>query len=276
MSEENLALWKRIARPPADALKKISGGRLGGMTDINPQYRAEALTAEFGPIGFGWKYTIDKMWTEPGPDNQVFAFANVSLFVKRGEVWSDAIVGSGGNMLVEKESKGMHANDEAWKMTITDALGNAAKYLGLGADVYRNRWDGKEFRAPQAERQQGPRAAFGGQPPPQRSERKPAAPSRPAQAPPAQPVTPPPAAQATAPAVETWESMHNQRRVEFIYGLVDKAMAEADPLRSRRNLKSIGGNPKLSQLDQAGQDQVAQCLKAAEDKLDAEAAAAAQ
>jgi hypothetical protein len=288
MSENNLALWKRLAQPPADALKKISGGRLSGMTDINPQYRAEALSAEFGPVGFGWKYTIDKMWTEPGPDNQVFAFANISLYVKRDGEWSDAIVGSGGNMLIEKESKGLHANDEAWKMTLTDALGNAAKYLGLGAYVYRNRWDGKEFRQPLPERQppQSARAAFGGQPaqrPPQSP--KPAAAPKPQQSPPPQatpvpppaapaPAVPPPPASPPPPAVETWENMSYPRRTEYTLNAIAKAMEEPDPVKCRTKLKKIFDSPKLKQLDQAGQDAVAGALRDGEAKLDREAAAA--
>ena len=41
---ENLATWEALCRPPESALKKIGGGRLKGMTDINPQWRLQMMT----------------------------------------------------------------------------------------------------------------------------------------------------------------------------------------------------------------------------------------
>lgn len=141
----NMELWDKLRTPPQDALKTIKGGRLSGMTDISPTWRYEKLTEELGVCGEGWKYEIVRMWLEPGPDNQVFAFAHVNLY-KRGEStkWCEAIPGVGGAMLIalEHDKQGnprLHANDEAYKMAITDAIGTAANRWGLGADVYRGK-----------------------------------------------------------------------------------------------------------------------------------------
>lgn len=49
-------------------------------------------------------------------------------------------------MLVAQESSGLHANDEGYKMAITDALGTAVKMLGVAADVYAGKWDGSKYR----------------------------------------------------------------------------------------------------------------------------------
>jgi hypothetical protein len=145
---ENMKLWNAVKQPPKEALKTIGGGRLRGMTDINPQWRLEAMTEQFGPCGVGWKCTIDKLWTEPGPDGQVFAFALVSVFYREGENWSEPVPGVGGNYLVELEKKGLHANDEGFKMAVTDALSVALKALGFGADIYAGRWDGSKYLTP--------------------------------------------------------------------------------------------------------------------------------
>ena len=142
----NMRYWDAVKQPPASALKEIKGGRLSGMTDIKPQWRYQAMTEQFGPCGIGWKFTIDKLWTEAGSDGQMVAFANVGLYVKDGEVWSDPIPGNGGSMLIVKESKGPHTSDEAYKMAITDALSTAMKLLGVAADVYMGNWDGSKFR----------------------------------------------------------------------------------------------------------------------------------
>jgi hypothetical protein len=145
---DNLKIWDKVRQPPTDALKRINGGRLSGMTDISPQWRLEIMTKIFGPCGTGWKYTIDRVWREEACDGQVFSFAAVSVYVKDSAVWSDAIPGTGGSMLVEKEKAGLHASDEGYKMAITDALSVAFKALGVGADIYRGKWDGSKYEAP--------------------------------------------------------------------------------------------------------------------------------
>jgi hypothetical protein len=145
----NMQHWLAMSRPPATALKTIKGGRLQGMTDVNPQWRYQAMTEQFGPIGIGWKYEIDKMWTEQGCDGEVLAFAQVSVRVFSHDYWSEPVFGVGGNHLVVKESKGLRNNDECWKMAITDALSVALKMLGVAADIYAGLWDGSKYIVPQ-------------------------------------------------------------------------------------------------------------------------------
>jgi len=138
--------WDQLSRPPATALKQIKGGRLSGMTDVNPQWRYKAMHDVYGPCGIGWKYEVKRTWTEPGTDGQVFQFAEICVYVRSGESWSDAIPGIGGSMLLEKDKYGLYHNDEAVKMAITDALSVALKMLGVAADIYMGRWDGSKYK----------------------------------------------------------------------------------------------------------------------------------
>lgn len=138
--------WKKLAQPPKWALKEIQAGRLKGKSDINPQWRYMAMTEVFGMVGTGWKYTIDKTWTEIGADNELLVFVQVSVFVKVNGEWSDAIQGLGGSTLVTKEKNGMYNNDEAYKMAVTDALSTALKMLGVAADIYMGLWDGAKYK----------------------------------------------------------------------------------------------------------------------------------
>jgi hypothetical protein len=148
---ENLKIWNAVKQPPSSALRQIQAGRLKNKTDINPMWRYQAMTEQFGICGFGWKYEVVRLWTEPGPDNQVFVFAQVNVYIKVGDQWSDPIPGLGGHMLAVKEKEGIHANDEGYKMAVTDALGTSMKMLGVAADVYAGRWDGSKYRADDAE-----------------------------------------------------------------------------------------------------------------------------
>lgn len=150
---DNKQLWNQVKRPPETALKTIGGGRLKGMTDINPQWRLEIMTEIFGPCGKGWGYNIDKLWTEPGANGEVLCFALVNVWFQEStakdsqfEITMNLIPGIGGHKLVMKESNGMQSNDEGYKMAVTDALSVALKALGVGADIYAGKWDGTKYK----------------------------------------------------------------------------------------------------------------------------------
>lgn len=132
----NLDLYNKLKSVPQEAKKPIAGGRLKGMTDINPMWRIKAITEQFGPCGFGWYYTIDKQWIEKGDGVEQKAFCNISFYYKQNGEWSMAIPGTGGSDFVTQESRGIHTSDEAFKMALTDALSVAMKSIGVAADVY--------------------------------------------------------------------------------------------------------------------------------------------
>jgi hypothetical protein len=183
MKEENLKVWNDLKQVPADAKKKITGGRLKGMTDISPQWRLKMMTEQFGVIGIGWYYEIVKTWTEehaisettvtsskldtfdhnrnnesttPKPvtankeeeikvtyEKEISVHIIINLFIKDGDNWSKPIIGIGGSMLLAIEKYGIHHSDEAYKMATTDALSVAMKELGVAADVYMGLSDSK-------------------------------------------------------------------------------------------------------------------------------------
>lgn len=136
----NLELYDKFRQVPETAKKNISGGRLQGMTDINPMWRIKTLTEEFGVCGFGWYYEIVDQWLETAmAKDEITANVKINLYVKQGDEWSKPIVGIGGSMLVANEKKGLYVNDECYKMALTDAISVACKSLGIGADVYWNK-----------------------------------------------------------------------------------------------------------------------------------------
>lgn len=133
----NMELYDSWREVPQEAQKAINAGRLKGKTDINPMWRIRVLTQKFGPCGTGWRYDIDKMWSEEGANGERCAFVQASLYYKMDDGnWSSPVVGVGGNMLTAKESKGLYTSDECYKMALTDAISVACKALGIGADVY--------------------------------------------------------------------------------------------------------------------------------------------
>ncbi|MCW4048225.1 MAG: hypothetical protein NWE89_00680 [Candidatus Bathyarchaeota archaeon] len=160
MSEEdtaqatlNMRIWEKVERPPADVLDEIEGGHMKGKTSINPMWRLQALTEQFGPCGIGWKIVTDRKWTEPGPEGQVFAFVDLSLYIReKGKDWGEPIPGTGGSLLIAKQfvrgtsETTLYMNDDAFKMAATDALSVACKELGFGAAIHFKQWDGSKYK----------------------------------------------------------------------------------------------------------------------------------
>lgn len=140
---EKMTIYNQARIVPESAKKTIRGGRLSGMTDINPQWRIERLTELFGPVGFGWYPEITKQWLEPGADGVVCAFCNINLYVSADGSWSAPIPGTGGSAFIDKQKGALYTSDECFKMAYTDAISVAAKALGVGADVYRGYSDTK-------------------------------------------------------------------------------------------------------------------------------------
>lgn len=127
----NMHLYDAMRAAPASAVKQIRGGSYGaaGLSDINPQWRIEAMTRACGPVGFGW------MW-EPVDiterDGVLYGHVIVRYRMPGSGEWSAALHGYGGTKF------GGRDDSDIYKSTITDAISNALRFLGVGADVWYN------------------------------------------------------------------------------------------------------------------------------------------
>lgn len=144
---ENMAVYEKVRSVPKEALKPINGGRLKGMSDINPMWRLKMLTELFGICGIGWKIEITDKRLEKGNGNEVVCFVDINLYIKVDGEWSAPIPGMGGSSFVTQEKSGPYTSDECFKMAYTDAISVACKSLGFAADVYfandRTKYSGK-------------------------------------------------------------------------------------------------------------------------------------
>lgn len=128
-------IYNKVREVPEEAKKTIKGGRLKGFTDINPMWRIQTLTEQFGPCGVGWYFEIKNQWIERA-DKEAIANVIIDLFIKVDGEWSKPIAGIGGSKFVSNEGSGLFVSDECFKMATTDAISVACKNLGFGADVY--------------------------------------------------------------------------------------------------------------------------------------------
>lgn len=131
---ENMRIYEAVRKPPAEALKPFKANGLN-LTDINPMWRIKKLTELFGPCGIGWKIVPVSMRAETYGDT-VMAIVDINLYIKVNGEWSEPIFGTGGNLLVQATQNGSRPSDEGYKKAYTDAISNACKMLGIGADIW--------------------------------------------------------------------------------------------------------------------------------------------
>lgn len=139
---DKMTIYESARVVPKEARKAIGGGRLKGMTDINPMWRVKKLTELFGPAGIGWRFDPPIFEEKPGVNGEIMVHCCTNLYIRQidegGEKneWSAPIPGVGGSMLISTEKDGKRTDDEAYKKAYTDAQSVACKALGIGADVY--------------------------------------------------------------------------------------------------------------------------------------------
>ena len=152
---DNLATWNKFSRVPPSFLKPITSGTLKGKSDINPQWRLMAMTQAFGMVGHGWTYRIVRTWSEQSTalskdrqsqDPTAMVFVEIAVKTKVDGEWGEEFSGIGGSQIVQQFNSYAQANDEGYKMALTDALSVAFKAVGIAADIYFGNYDGSKYK----------------------------------------------------------------------------------------------------------------------------------
>jgi hypothetical protein len=103
------------------------------------------LTEHFGPCGIGWGCDEPVFSIVPAGD-EILVFCTLACWYmddgKRATVY-----GIGGDKILVKQQSGLRADDEAYKKAFTDALGNAFKHVGSGADVHMGLFEDSKYKA---------------------------------------------------------------------------------------------------------------------------------
>ena len=143
-ARDNLALWNRLKRTDPRATKPFtrSGGFRG--TQIDPAWRLQMMTEAFGPVGQGWGYEQVE-WTVI----ERMVFACVRAWYRDPATGEKCFTGpqwGGTELMRRRRDGGEEPNDEAFKMSVTDALGKCLLEVGLAADIYLGQFDDSKYR----------------------------------------------------------------------------------------------------------------------------------
>lgn len=139
---DNLELWERLGRTDPSHTKAFTrGGGFKG-TAIKPMWSYKRMTEEFGPCGGGWGVGEPTFQVVPGPDGEMLVFCTASIWYGEDR---KTVYGVGGDKAVGKNKYGLQTDDEAFKKAFTDAITNALKMIGVGADVHMGMFDDSKY-----------------------------------------------------------------------------------------------------------------------------------
>lgn len=146
----HLRLWNRLKVTAPGATKSFT--RKGGFkgTQINPTWRIQQMTETFGPIGIGWGYEqLDLRILPEASNTNAMVFICVCVWYVDPETKEKAFTGPqwGGTELYSKRRDGaIEPDDEAFKKSITDALGKCFVQIGLAADIHLGLWEDSKYQ----------------------------------------------------------------------------------------------------------------------------------
>lgn len=134
-------LWDRLGKTDPAATKGFQ--RAGGFkgTAIKPMWSYRRMTEEYGPCGIGWGINEPRFQVVETND-ETLVFCTVSIWHGARE---NIVFGVGGDKAMAKFSSGIKTDDEAFKKAFTDAITNALKLVGVGADVHMGLFDDSKY-----------------------------------------------------------------------------------------------------------------------------------
>ena len=147
MTTDNLRIWSALEKTDPAHTKgfKRAGGFSG--TAVKPMWVWQRLTELFGPFGEGWGCSKPEHTTvQAGVELLVFCTVSAWHGTKDNILW-----GVGGDKVIADTKNGPKSDDEAFKKAFTDALMNAFKFVGVGADVHMGRFDDNKYVQSMAE-----------------------------------------------------------------------------------------------------------------------------
>ena len=112
--------------------------KAGRYTAIDAMYQIMHMTALYGPIGEGWKYSVDYKYH----DTYVAAEVTLHIYSQDNNEWGS--FGPIGAVASLKNAKG-EIDKECAKSAMTNALTKAFSHTGLNADVFMGLFDNNSY-----------------------------------------------------------------------------------------------------------------------------------
>lgn len=151
----NMKLWDRLGKTDPAHTKSFT--RAGGFkgTAIKPMWSYKMMTEVFGACGQGWGINQPSFQTVSGYNGEVMVYCTVSIWWNNPDQQNGphTVFGVGGDKVVTyikpdprySRPERWENDDEAFKKAYTDAVTNALKMIGVGADVHMGMFDDNKY-----------------------------------------------------------------------------------------------------------------------------------
>ena len=142
---DNLRHWAELGRTDPKHTKSFT--RAGGFkgTATKPIWIEYRLTEHFGPCGIGWGCDEPAFTIVPAGEEMLVYCTLRCWYIDEPGGKPATLYGVGGDKVLVKRQSGVVTDDEAYKKAFTDALGNAFKHIGSGADVHMGLFDDSKY-----------------------------------------------------------------------------------------------------------------------------------
>lgn len=150
---DNTQIWDKLGKTDPKHTKtfKRAGGFEG--TAIKPMFSYRRMTEEFGPCGTGWGVGEPVFQVVQGDNREVLVYCTASIWYRAVDSDVATVYGVGGDKIVTyikanekyKRPERWENDDEAFKKAFTDAVTNALKLIGVGADVHMGMFDDNKY-----------------------------------------------------------------------------------------------------------------------------------
>ena len=136
-----MRIWESLCRTNPKFTKTAPSSYGKRITTIDPMYQIQCMTEVFGPVGQGWKYTVEYKHV-PNEGYWGLIYAEVCIhYCIHGEWFQYGPVCSVQNLC----KKNGTLDDEAPKKAMTDAMTKAFSHLGMSADVFMGKFDDSKY-----------------------------------------------------------------------------------------------------------------------------------
>lgn len=139
-------IWDKLCKTDPDQTKGFT--RAGGFrgTAIKPIWIIKRMTEEFGPCGTGWGISTPEFTVEHAQEESL-VFCVVAIWYDKIDKKIFGVGGDKFRTVIKRgtDSEYIQTDDEAFKKAYTDAVGNALKFLGVGADVHMGLFDDSKY-----------------------------------------------------------------------------------------------------------------------------------
>lgn len=138
---DKMKIWNTLGKTDPKHTKPFqrSGGFRG--TAIKPMFSYMRMTEEFGACGEGWGIN-EPFFQVVNANDEILVYCTVSIWHGSKD---KSVFGVGGDKVLGKFSSGLKTDDEAFKKAFTDAVTNALKLIGVGADVHMGMFDDSKY-----------------------------------------------------------------------------------------------------------------------------------